>query len=435
MEKSKGGFFLMKRIGLSLTLFCALPLLGGCNESVKPLFEGSAVAGTSTTVVISDLHLGASADFAEDTTNRPYLLEFLKRAKVTSSLSELVIAGDLFDGWYLPFNYGPFKDYLALYQQVAKNNQDIVDAINAIIKEGRIKVVYVPGNHDVDFSANIVDSIFPGIRQSRDADGLGAYRTGIRSEIVIEHGHRYNAFCAPDPLTDADLKQGKVLFGPGYFFTRIAATSLLSGHNPRSYAFPDFGMTEEELKNASAEIQNAHVLYAVWDGATSTIGVPGLDFTSKIIPCGIAGFADYYALSDLVPLYRNGQLTNTLFKGYDSNWDLISTINKVQDKQSFAAAVAEAAKLPATDAKAYTQYFDVDETIDVVVFGHTHAPMIVKDKAGYAGKIYANSGTWIDHNIDGDNSTRTFVKVVSSSNSDEVSLYSYETDGSLTKKA
>ncbi|OPZ34347.1 MAG: hypothetical protein BWY98_01105 [Tenericutes bacterium ADurb.BinA155] len=61
--------------------------------------------------------------------------------------------------------------------------------------------------------------------------------------------------------------------------------------------------------------------------------------------------------------------------------------------------------------------------------------MIVKDKAGYAGKIYANSGTWIDHNIDGDNSTRTFVKVVSSSNSDEVSLYSYEINGTLTKKA
>lgn len=39
-------------------------------------------------------------------------------------------------------------------------------------------------------------------------------------------------------------------------------------------------------------------------------------------------------------------------------------------RSDFAVAVAEAAKLLATDAKAYTQYFDMDLQVDVVVFGH-----------------------------------------------------------------
>jgi UDP-2,3-diacylglucosamine pyrophosphatase LpxH len=405
--------------------------LCGCGENpVKPLFEGNHEEGKQTTIVISDLHLGADASFAEDSANRQYLVDFLKRLKVTPSIDELVLAGDVFDGWYLPFSYGPIKDYAVLYRTIAKANQEVVDAINAIIQDGRVKVTYVPGNHDVDFSRPMVEEAFPGINQIRDTAGLGAYRTGLRSEIVIEHGHRYNAFCAPDQLTDAALKQKKVLFGPGYFFTRIAASSLLSGHNPRSFAFPEFGLPE----GASKHLNDNKIFYNVWDGATSTIGVPGMGFEDKVIPCGLAGFADYYSLADLVPLYRNGVLTNTLFQDFDTNWAKVQTVNGVKDPLDFAVAVAEAAKLPATDAKAYTQYFDMDSQVDVVVFGHTHAPMLEKGTGAYAGKTYANSGTWIDNNGDGDHSTRSFVKVVSSLTGDETVLYGYGTDGSVTVK-
>jgi hypothetical protein len=131
----------------------------------------------------------------------------------------------------------------------------VVDAVNAIIKDGRIKVVYVPGNHDVDFSAAMAEAIFPGIFQARDSEGVGTYRTGVKQEVAIEHGHRYNVFCAPDPLTDTTLRAGKTLIGPGYFYTRIAATSLKSGHHPRSFAFPDFGVAAADIPTASAEIQ------------------------------------------------------------------------------------------------------------------------------------------------------------------------------------
>jgi len=402
------------------------------NNSVKPLWEEAKDSESKTSLIISDLHLGIDSSFAENVANVPYLVQFINRARATANLDEIVLAGDVLDGWFLPFSYGVVKDYTDFYQKAAKANQGVVDAINAIIKEGRIKVVYVPGNHDVDLTKSILESIFPNISQARDSDGVGTYRTGLRNEIAIEHGHRYNVFCAPDPLTDVTLRQGKTLLGPGYFYTRLAATSLKTGHPARSFAFPDFGMPE----NASEEVKSAYLLYVVWERASSTIGVEGMTFESKVIPCGIAGYADYYSLADLVPLYRNGALTNTLFMDIAKNWSDLQKRNKVNTVQEYAPAVLESAKLEATDQKALQDYFSVDPTVDVVVFGHTHAPLLDKNITGYPGKIYANSGTWIDHNIDDDNGlTRTFVKVVSSKTGDQASLYTYAEDGALLLKA
>jgi UDP-2,3-diacylglucosamine pyrophosphatase LpxH len=405
-------------------------LLGACGqESVQPLWNEGKVEGTKTSVIISDLHLGVDSAFAENVKNVPYLVSFLNRAAVTENLDEVVLAGDLLDGWFLPFSYGPIQDYLSFYKKVASANQSFIDAVNAIIKKGRIKVVYVPGNHDVDFSKDIAEAIFPGISQARDSEGVGTYYTGVRNEVAIEHGHRYNVFCAPDSMTDVSLRQGKTLIGPGYFYTRLAATSLTTGHNARAFDFPDFNMPSP----ASDSVENAYKLYLVWKKASASIGVPGMTFTSKSIPCGIAGYEDYYALSDLVPLYRDGALTKTLFMGIDANWAALQTLNKVKAIQEFGPAVLEAADLSATDAKAYADHFNVDKNVDVVVLGHTHAPMIVKNKTGYAGKIYANSGTWIDANHDSEKPNRNFVKIVSSSSKDEVGLYSFGENGSISE--
>lgn len=418
-----------KKLGALAIL--VLPLAACGKSEAKPLWEGENDKTTKTSLVISDLHLGIDAAFAENTANLPYLKQFLDRVRVTKNLDELVIAGDMFDGWFLPFSYGPIGDYLSFYQKVASANKDVVDAINAIIKDGRISVVYVPGNHDVDFSCSIAGAIFPGIAQARDSEGVGTYRTGSRKEIVIEHGHRYNVFCAPDCLTDTNLRKGETLMGPGYFYTRIAATSLKTGHNPRGFSFPDFGLPEKP----SESVLNAYKLYKVWDLATQTIGVANMTFESKVIPCGIAGYADYYAFSDLVPLYRDGALTKTLFENIDANWQNLQIINRVNSLQEYGPAVIEAASLEATDAKSISDYFKVDPTVDVVVFGHTHAPRLDKNQGGFAGKTYVNTGTWIDHNLDGDKSTRTYVKLVSGAQEDQVSLWSYETDGSSLLKA
>jgi len=411
-----------QKTAFGLCLGIAVAGTVGCGENkYAPLWEGKKNDSTLTSIFISDLHMGIDNAFAENVTNVPYLVNFLNRAKVTDDLDEIVIVGDMFDGWYLPFSYGVIKDYKTFYQEVAKTNIEFVNVVNSIIKDGKIKVVYLPGNHDVDLSEDIVASIFPGITQARDADGVGTYRTGLRKEIAAEHGHRYNVFCAPDNMTDKELRKNSVLFGPGYFYTRLAATSLTTGFNKRSYEFPDFGMP----LLATPEILSAYKLYKVWDAASSAIGVPGMGFYDKVIPCGLAGYADFYAMSDLVPLYRDGKLTDTLFKGIDTNWVELQKQNLVNVIQDYGEAVFESAELEATDRKAYNDYFDVDKLAEVVVFGHTHVPLLYKNKEDYQKTTYVNTGTWIDHNINGDNTTRTYVKIVSSKSSDDVTLFTF----------
>jgi len=180
-------------------------------------------------VVISDLHLGINDNYTETLANRPLLIEFLQRLQSTSDVRELVIAGDFLDEWYLPVDYPSYTDEKQFYQDVIATNQDVIDALNKVIQSG-IKLVYVPGNHDMLLEADVLQKAIPNIVQARDAKGLGAYYTGDRNEIVIEHGHRYDVFSAPDTVTNAQLcGNDQTILPAGYFYARYAATWVLEG--------------------------------------------------------------------------------------------------------------------------------------------------------------------------------------------------------------
>ena len=103
--------------------------------------------------------------------------------------------------------------------------------MNSIIQEGKILVTYVPGNHDLTITAANIESVLPGINQARDAAlGLGTYSPVDYPAIAIEHGHRYNFFCAPDPISNQDIAPGTIM-PPGYFFTRIAALHVIQNNS------------------------------------------------------------------------------------------------------------------------------------------------------------------------------------------------------------
>jgi hypothetical protein len=159
----------------------------------------------SQIVIISDLHMGLDDSFSEFSQNRPALVEFLNQIRNSPNVKELVIAGDLVDEWFLPMDYIMPESESALVDAIVANNKTVFDVFNGIIGDGNIKVTYVPGNHDILTTEADIQRILPGINQARDnVQGLGTYVTGVQSEIAIEHGHRYNFFCAPDPISNRD---------------------------------------------------------------------------------------------------------------------------------------------------------------------------------------------------------------------------------------
>lgn len=86
------------------------------------------------TIIISDLHLGASGSKAEEVTS------FLK----SYSCKKLILNGDIIDAWQLK-KYGVWKrKHTMFFRRVLK-----------MIEENNTKVIYIRGNHD-DFLDQII---------------------------------------------------------------------------------------------------------------------------------------------------------------------------------------------------------------------------------------------------------------------------------------
>ncbi|MGB7603947.1 MAG: metallophosphoesterase [Lutisporaceae bacterium] len=387
----------------------------------------------SQIVVISDLHLGINDDFAELNDNRQALVDFLNQIKNSPNVKELVIAGDLFDEWFLPMEYVMPQSQSTFFDSVASNNQTVVDAFNAIISAGDIKVTYVPGNHDLLMTEADMMRIFPGINQARDkVQGLGSYITGANSEIVIEHGHKYNFFCAPDQISNRDItKNNSSILPPGYFFTRIATSSVIEGHPSSSNIFPDV------TANPNDESQYQYFLYQqVWKSMMTTLPVKE-NQKDKVIKTNIDGYTLDYAINDLIPYQnsKNGIIDVNLYKGIQDTWEERQNLNGVKVKIQTNEAIIKASDIGFTDIQSKNQFFDCDASKRIVVFGHTHAARILpfsnlKDKK----TIYANSGTWID-DAQG-YPTRTFLVITpakSGSAVQFVNLYQYSSDKTITQ--
>ncbi len=383
-------------------------------------------------VCISDLHLGANDAYAELTSNRDALVNFLEHIRTSPNVKELVIAGDLIDEWFIPMHLDTFngKTQLDFTKAVASNNKPVFDAFNHIIKDGQVKVTYVPGNHDLLINSQDIQSIMPGICETRDVRGLGAYTPSDFPELVIEHGHRYNFYCAPD-YSNQSLTQTDSILPPGYFFTRMATSSVIQGRPKLNVTFPSV------QKNELGEDQFNYFLYwNVWKGLISDFPVEeGLD--KKVINTGIDGFSDCYAIADFLP-YQNSEddyIDVNLYKGIIETWDERQSNNLVPVKIPTNEAVLKGAFASHLDDQSGVQFFNnPDSDKRIVIFGHSHEARVITSFNEKGEKqVYVNSGTWIDKN----KCTMTFVVVAPPKNKDSApayaSLYQYTAEGDIKK--
>jgi UDP-2,3-diacylglucosamine pyrophosphatase LpxH len=399
---------------------------------------GNTTLGTtrSQIVTISDIHLGVSDVFAETQVNRDALVNFLTQIKDYPNVAELVIIGDLLDGWFVPMDYVLPDSQSTFFDSVAANNQTVIDAINAIITAGNIKVTYVAGNHDLLLTEADVERILPGINQiSDDVQGLGTYITGANSEITIEHGHRYNIFCAPDNFSNRDItNDASSILPAGYFFTRVATSSEVeaittSANTVSAITAPD--------KSAASQF-GYYLYYMFWKEALTNLPIAE-NFTDKVIKTNINGYTENVSINDLLPYQdpATGLIDVTLYKNVQDNWEANEKLNGVAVHIPVEIALAEGSAVGYTDVQAKTQYFDVDASKRIVVFGHTHSACIIPGtNLDNQKTIYVNDGTWID-NAEG-YPTMTFVVITppaSGSAVEIVNLYKYSLNNTFTQWA
>src|SRR5574344_929831 len=426
--------FLMKKSLLAMTGFCAMIMLGitsactndnndGTQSAAVPLWDATNVK--NKIVTISDLHLGIEDKYSEMRTNRPILVDFLRRLQNTKDVRELVIIGDFLDAWYLPVYYPTYTDEEKFYQGVVTNNQEIIDELKQVINSG-IKLVYVPGNHDLTLQQKVLQEAIPGIVQVRDAQGLGTYYTGDRKEIAIEHGHRYDVFSAPDRVTNNELcGNDNTILPAGYFYARYAATWVEEGYPSVKKAYPVVAPVPD---STDIDQYGAYKYYALI-ATVSQRFTPKEDLNEKIFKMHIAGFDHDYTYLDFYPQKQSdGTISGLLYKNIQRTWATRQTRNHVMVANEFIPAVLGTLDWKYYYNQAKVQYLENNkENVDIVVFGHTHVPKYCITKTG---KYYINDGTWVDNNSDDPGVTGTFV-VITAGDKDAISLYQYEENGAL----
>jgi len=380
-------------------------------------------------IVISDIHLGIDDQVSELVKNRPILTAFIEKIRKEKVIDEVVIAGDFLDQWFYPGDFEMPVDSDEFYYAVAKNNRTVLDAIRGLISDG-IRVVYVPGNHDMTLSEAVLKNILPGIIQVRDAKGLGRYRTGVRNEIVIEHGHRYELFCAPDNITNRELMAyGDPILPPGYFYARVGVTSLLEGNPEVHKKLP---MIQEPSKENEDQYA-AYLYYQTWKLFINKDFHVNEAFDEKFIKVGIDGFRGTFAISDLVPsVDQEGRINATLYKDIQAHWQAVQKANHVTVLTTALEQLETIMDVAPKNEMSKRQYFDLNPEIETVVFGHTHVPAFKHYTYPDGRKTtFVNCGTWVDRNfVDLDNNT-TFALIESDSDGDSVQLLKCTGDGSV----
>jgi UDP-2,3-diacylglucosamine pyrophosphatase LpxH len=414
-------------------LIGSISLFASCEKEETVIYDtfNTSSEKRDLIVIISDIHLGADKDYAEINLNLESLRAFLEQIRCSRSVKELVIGGDFLDEWFVPASVNTYqgKDQADFVHRIAQTNSEVIDVLNNIIQEGVILVTYVPGNHDLAITGENIESILPGIHQVRDADakGLGTYSPTAFPELVVEHGHRYNIFCAPDPISNQDIAPGCIL-PAGYFLTRLVVQHVLQECTQNIDSIPKVTI------NISSD-ESQILLYAYWSGWAKWLTAYPINnhFDEKLIITHIDGFSDTLTVKDLLPYQESSEapIQVKLYRNMPDTWALRCERNHVAVAFSARDAFKYAAIVSGTDTMAVIQYFNNPNAAKrLVVFGHTHSARIKTYQNGLGQKcVYANTGTWIDHNTIG-GTTMTFVIISPQSENESsqthVNLYHFE---------
>lgn len=399
--------------------------------AASPATEGlpwTPAAQRDKIVIISDIHLGIEGSHSQNVHNKPLLVDFLWKLQKAGDVRELVIAGDFLDEWYLPMDYPPYADSSAFYRQLIAGNHDVFDELKNVMASG-IRLVYVVGNHDMTLESSVLDEALPGIVQPRDADGLGVWYTGDCREIAVEHGHRYDVFCAPDTLTNRALcADGLTSLPPGYFFARAAASWVIQGKPAVEKSYP--AVTAIPSAITDPDQFSAYLYYQVLSAVFSRV-TPKEAFEEKALALGIDGYSGFFSVADMFPsMQPDGSITApVLYRNFQRTWAQRQQVNRVRVQNTFALAVAGNLSSDYFFSQAKAQYLDdPDENIDVTVFGHTHVPGIRQTEGG---KRYVNTGAWADADTAFPSLSRTFALITAGKTFSSAALYAYMEDGTM----
>jgi UDP-2,3-diacylglucosamine pyrophosphatase LpxH len=399
------------------------------NIFTKDASTGGANHGERTAIVsISDPHMGeeraVDRGYCWFSENADALTDFVQKVQGNEKVRELVILGDLFDEWLIPFDTKPFdgavsdsKEYFHSVRN-APTNAVIFDTLAEISSGGKIPLVYVRGNHDMLTDPTTLDELLPDVVFKGQTDGLGSYSPV--DGVMMEHGHRYDFFNSPQPLVNPDH-----ILPPGYFVSRLWAAGMEAEADQKG------ALSMEETAEGPFG-DRKYTFPLTWDVALiySEAQFPDLVPPSLndpvVLMTGIDRYADPFSFDGAKEMYVNGNI--------ETLWPDTQEAHGVQAPMPVAISILNGRSDLFVAAE--LEYLEKEERdIRIVVFGHTHEPMLdVYPPGEDHTSIYANTGSWVNEASAGymggsASKVRTFVvylpAVWTGSDLDVVTLYQY----------
>jgi UDP-2,3-diacylglucosamine pyrophosphatase LpxH len=310
-------------------------------------------------IYISDIHMGAGREPKKGCYPYDWLgpdeakvfAGFLNFLINDNEVGEIILLGDTMDNWVCPVDEDPpaFEEIIN-----AKQNKEIVEKLKILASHNEKKLIFMPGNHDMQITKEILEKAFPGIIFGGSAANKSVYRT---SRLRAEHGSAYAMFNAPDPINNPGNR-----LPLGYFISRVAATKhARTGSAKRHY----WTYVDDFLELLGPQKLPSSVFEAIVEEA-------GLNENTEIkmgnnISVRIKDIKEKY--SDLYEQWK------TYYgKGF-----------------AFKAVMAEIGYLGD-----FADMLSKKGDTNIVIFGHSHESELDKDKWFVEDRIYANCGAWCD---------------------------------------
>ncbi|MFH1160888.1 MAG: metallophosphoesterase [bacterium] len=429
--KFHSGFFLREGWIYKLTICTTLASLSGnklpVNKTIElrtttiPLGLDSGLPGADTLprhsiAVISDIHMGdaraTAGKYGWFGKNKVALESFLDDVINGGDIRQLVIQGDLFDEWIIPYDVVPFDSQAGIqnsrdyFHAIAESpvNSVIFDKLRAIALDTAIDLIYIPGNHDMLMTPEILEELIPGIRWLGDDPGLGKYIPV--PEIVMEHGHRYDFFNCPQSL----VNPGHML-PPGFFISRLYAYG--------SATHPGLQLKEGVETQGGLEFLTAWTLALGYTLVHFEMLPPSMD-QHIVLMSGIDGYDTPFSFNGARDMYASS---------IEDLWMTTQSANGVPVPISVFAGIWNGFDLTSAAITEYMKQAPHMTSYRVISFGHSHNPFLeVYPPGNNYTNIYANSGSWVDadqckYNV------RTFLVLTpgswTGSGLDVVQLYQY----------
>ncbi len=312
-------------------------------------------------VYVSDIHMGAGRSLQS-----PNVYDWLGKAEANNfadflsylgkqgDVGEIILLGDTMDNWVCPVDEVPptFDEILS-----APHNTNIVKNLRALCESNR--VIYMPGNHDMQATNEILNEYFPNIIYGGSAFNKSRYRS---SRLLAEHGSAYAMFNAPDPINNPGNR-----LPLGYFISRVTATKAArTGHADRHY----WTYADDLLELLGPQKLPQSVFEAVLEEAK----LP--EDTDIMMGTKADGGHITIKASDVKGKYAN------LYDQWESHYGKGMAFKSVMAEIGYLGDLAD--------------YLSKKGDTNIIIFGHSHDSELDKDSWFVQDRIYANCGAWCD---------------------------------------